>query len=135
MFHTFILRLRRIDKYDEKYIKKILHNINTQLKEKSEDDNFDFLGRRYIFEDFVKASSLFVAYLSDEFDDEYLNVVYKAAFDINEFAALGDSRDSIERFVEKFPIGKGLKLTTLIKKGKKLIEAVEEDFGADVLVY
>lgn len=135
MFHTFILRLRRIDKYDEKYIKKILHNINTQLKEKSEDDNFDFLGRRYIFEDFVKASSLFGAYLSDEFDDEYLNVVYKAAFDINEFAALGDSRDSIERFVEKFPIGKGLKLTTLIKKGKKLIEAVEEDFGADVLVY
>ena len=119
----------------EKYIKKILHNINTQLKEKSEDDNFDFLGRRYIFEDFVKASSLFGAYLSDEFDDEYLNVVYKAAFDINEFAALGDSRDSIERFVEKFPIGKGLKLTTLIKKGKKLIEAVEEDFGADVLVY
>ena len=135
MFHTFILRLRRIDKYDEKYIKKILHNINMQLKEKSEDDNFDFLGRRYIFEDFVKASSLFGAYLSDEFDDEYLNVVYKAAFDINEFAALGDSRDSIERFVEKFPIGKGLKLTTLIKKGKKLIEAVEEDFGADVLVY
>lgn len=135
MFHTFILRLRRIDKYDEKYIKKILHNINTQLKEKSEDDNFDFLGRRYIFEDFVKASSLFGAYLSDEFDDEYLNVVYKAAFDINQFAALGDSRDSIERFVEKFPIGKGLKLTTLIKKGKKLIEAVEEDFGADVLVY
>lgn len=135
MFHTFILRLRRIDKYDEKYIKKILHNINTQLKEKSEDDNFDFLGRRYIFEDFVKASSLFGAYLSDEFDDEYLNVVYKAAFDVNEFAALGDSRDSIERFVEKFPIGKGLKLTTLIKKGKKLIEAVEEDFGADVLVY
>ena len=135
MFHTFILRLRRIDKYDEKYIHKILHNINTQLKEKSEDDNFDFLGRRYIFEDFVKASSLFGAYLSDEFDDEYLNVVYKAAFDINEFAALGDSRDSIERFVEKFPIGKGLKLTTLIKKGKKLIEAVEEDFGADVLVY
>ena len=135
MFHTFILRLRRIDKYDEKYIKKILHNINTQLKEKWEDDNFDFLGRRYIFEDFVKASSLFGAYLSDEFDDEYLNVVYKAAFDINEFAALGDSRDSIERFVEKFPIGKGLKLTTLIKKGKKLIEAVEEDFGADVLVY
>ena len=135
MFHTFILRLRRIDKYDEKYIKKILHNINTQLKEKSEDDNFDFLGRRYIFEDFVKASSLFGAYLSDEFDDEYLNVVYKAAFDINEFAALGDSRASIERFVEKFPIGKGLKLTTLIKKGKKLIEAVEEDFGADVLVY
>ncbi|MBF0986127.1 MAG: hypothetical protein HXK67_02950 [Clostridiales bacterium] len=135
MFHTFILRLRRIDKYDEKYIKKILHNINTQLKEKSEDDNFDFLGRRYIFEDFVKASSLFGAYLSDEFDDEYLNVVYKAAFDINEFAALGDSRDSIERFVEKFPIGKGLKLTTLIKKGKNLIEAVEEDFGADVLVY
>ena len=93
------------------------------------------MGRRYIFEDFVKASSLFGAYLSDEFDDEYLNVVYKAAFDINEFAALGDSRDSIERFVEKFPIGKGLKLTTLIKKGKKLIEAVEEDFGADVLVY
>ena len=135
MFHTFILRLRRIDKYDEKYIKKILHNINTQLKEKSEDDNFDFLGRWYIFEDFVKASSLFGAYLSDEFDDEYLNVVYKAAFDINEFAALGDSRDSIERFVEKFPIGKGLKLTTLIKKGKNLIEAVEEDFGADVLVY
>ena len=135
MFHTFILRLRRIDKYDEKYIKKILHNINTQLKEKSEDDNFDFLGRRYIFEDFVKAISLFGAYLSDEFDDEYLNAVYKAAFDINEFAALGDSRDSIERFVEKFPIGKGLKLTTLIKKGKKLIEAVEEDFGADVLVY
>ena len=135
MFHTFILRLRRIDKYDEKYIKKILHNINTQLKEKSEDDNFDFLGRRYIFEDFVKASSLFGAYLSDEFDDEYLNVVYKAEFDINEFAALGDSRDSIERFVEKFPIGKGLKLTTLIKKGKNLIEAVEEDFGADVLVY
>ena len=135
MFHTFILRLRRIDKYDEKYVKKILHNINAQLKEKSEDDNFDFLGRRYIFEDFVKASSLFGAYLSDEFDDEYLNVVYKAAFDINEFAALGDSRDSIERFVEKFPIGKGLKLTTLIKKGKKLIEAVEEDFGADVLVY
>lgn len=135
MFYTFILRLRRIDKYDEKYVKKILHNINMQLKEKSEDDNFDFLGRRYIFEDFVKAISLFGAYLSDEFDDEYLNNVYKAAFDINEFAALGDSRDAIEKFVEKFPIGKGLKLTTLIKKGKKLIEAVEEDFGADVLIY
>ena len=70
MFYTFILRLRRIDKYDEKYVKKILHNINAQLKEKSEDDNFDFLGRRYIFEDFTKAISLFGAYLSDEFDDE-----------------------------------------------------------------
>ena len=63
MFYTFILRLRRIDKYDEKYVKKILHNINAQLKEKSEDDNFDFLGRRYIFEDFAKAISLFGAYL------------------------------------------------------------------------
>lgn len=135
MFHTFILRLKRIDKYDEKSNKKILHNINAQLKEKSEDDNFDFLGRRYIFEDFAKAVSLFGAYLSDEFDDEYLNAVYKAAFDINEFAVLGNGRDAIEKFVEKFPIGKGVKLTTLIKKGKKLIEAVEEDFGADVLVY
>ena len=129
MFHTFILRLRRIDKYDEKYIKKILHNINAQLKEKSEDDNFDFLGRRYIFEDFVKAISLFGAYLSDEFDDEYLNAVYKAAFDINEFAALG------EKYVERFPLGKGLKLKGLIKRGLKFIEVVEEDFGSDVLIY
>lgn len=135
MFHTFILRLRRIDKYDEKYIKKILHNINAQLKEKSEDDNFDFLGRRYIFEDFVKAISLFGAYLSNEFDDEYLNVVYKAVFDINEFAVLGNSRDAIEKFVERFPLGKGLKLKGLIKRALKFIEAVEEDFGADVLVY
>lgn len=135
MFHTFILRLRRIDKYDEKYVKKILHNINVQLKEKSEDDNFDFLGRRYIFEDFVKAISLFGVYLSDEFDDEYLNTVYKAAFDINEFAAFGDSRDAIEKYVERFPLGKGLKLKGLIKRGLKFIEAVEEDFGADVLVY
>ena len=135
MFHTFILRLKRIDKYDDKSNKKILYNINKQLKEKSEDDNFDFLGRRYIFEDFAKAISLFGAYLSDEFDDEYLNTVYKAVFYVNEFSLLGDSRDSIEKFVEKFPIGKGLKLTTLIKKGKKLIEAAEEDFGADVLVY
>jgi len=38
---------------------------------------------------------------------------------------LGDSRDSIERFVEKFPIGKGLKLTTLIKKGKNLISLAD----------
>ena len=128
MFHTFILRLRRIDKYDEKYIKKILHNINAQLKEKSEDDNFDFLGRVYIFEDFAKAVSLFGAYLSNEFEDQYLNNVYKAAFDINEFSSLGYSRDAIEKFVEKFHIGKGFKLTTLIKKVKKLIEA-------DVLVY
>lgn len=135
MFHTFILRLKRIDKYDDKSNKKILHNINAQLKEKSEDDNFDFLGRVYIFEDFAKAVSLFGAYLSNEFEDEYLNAVYKAAFDINEFAVLGNGRDAIEKFVEKFPIGKGVKLTTLIKKGKKLIEAVEEDFGADVLVY
>lgn len=135
MFHTFILRLRRIDKYDEKYVKKILHNINVQLKEKSEDDNFDFLGRVYIFEDFAKAVSLFGAYLSNEFDDEYLNTVYKAVFGINEFSLLGDNKDAIEKFVEKFPIGKGLKLTTLIKKGKNLIEAAEEDFGADVLIY
>lgn len=135
MFHTFILRLRRIDKYDEKYVKKILHNINVQLKEKSEDDNFDFLGRVYIFEDFAKAVSLFGAYLSNEFEDQYLNNVYKAAFDINEFSSLGYSRDAIEKFVEKFPIGKGVKLTTLIKKGKNLIEATEEDFGADVLIY
>ena len=135
MFHLFTLRLLRINKYDDKSNKKILYNINKQLKEKSEDDNFDFLGRVYIFEDFVKAVSLFGAYLSDEFDDEYINNVYKAAFDINEFAAFGDGRDAIEKFVEKFPIGKGLKLTTLIKKGKNLIEAVEEDFGADVLVY
>ena len=135
MFHTFILRLKRIDKYDDKSNKKILYNINKQLKEKSEDDNFDFLGRVYIFEDFAKSISLFGAYLSDEFDDEYLNVIYKAVFDINEFSLLGDSRDAIEKFVEKFPIGKGLKLTTLIKKGKNLIEATEEDFGADVLVY
>ena len=103
MFHTFILRLRRIDKYDEKYIKKILHNINAQLKEKSE--------------------------------DEYLNAVYKAAFDINEFAALGDSRDAIEKYVERFPLGKGLKLKGLIKRGLKFIEVVEEDFGSDVLIY
>lgn len=135
MFHTFILRLRRIDKYDEKYVKKILHNINVQLKEKSEDDNFDFLGRPYIFEDFVKAISLFGAYLSDEFEDEYLNNVYKAAFDINEFAVLGDSREAIEKFVERFPLGKGLKLKGLIKRALKLIEAVEHDFGADVLIY
>ena len=78
---------------------------------------------------------MFGAYLSDEFDDEYLNVIYKAVFDINEFSLLGDSRDAIEKFVEKFPIGKGLKLTTLIKKGKNLIVATEEDFGADVLIY
>lgn len=118
MFYTFVLRLKRIDKYDEKSIKKILRNINTQLKEKSEDDNFDFLGRRYIFEDFVKSISLFGAYLSNEFDDKYINNVYKAAFDVDEFAVLGNSRYAIEKFVEKFPIGKGLKLTTLIKKGK-----------------
>ena len=135
MFHTFILRLRRIDRYDEKSIKKILHNINAQLKEKSEDDNFDFLGRAYILEDFIKAIAIFGAYLSDEFDDEYLNNVYKATFDVDEFAVLGDSRDSIEKFVERFPLGKGLKLKGLIKRGLKLIEAVEEDFGADVLIY
>ncbi len=135
MFYTFILRLKRIDKYDDKYVKKILHNINAQLKEKSEDDNFDFLGRRYIFEDFVKAISVFGAYLSDEFDDEYLNNVYKAAFNVDEFAVLGDSKDSIEKFVEKFPIGKGLKLNGLIKRGLKFIKAVEEDFGSDVLIY
>lgn len=135
MFHTFILRLRRIDRYDEKSIKKILHNINAQLKEKSEDDNFDFLGRAYILEDFIKAIAIFGAYLSDEFDDEYLNTVYKAGFNINEFAVLGDSRDAIEKYVERFPFGKGLKLKGLIKRGLKFIEAVEEDFGADVLVY
>lgn len=93
------------------------------------------MGRRYIFEDFAKAISLFGAYLSDEFDDEYLNNVYKATFDVDEFAVLGDSRDSIEKFVERFPLGKGLKLKGLIKRGLKLIEAVEEDFGADVLIY
>lgn len=135
MFHTFILRLRRIDKHDEKYVKKILHNINVQLKEKSEEDNFDFLGRTYIFEDFIKTIAIFGAYLSDEFDDEYLNTVYKGAFDINEFAVLGDSREAIEKYVERFPLGKGLKLKGLIKRGLKFIEAVEEDFGADVLVY
>lgn len=135
MFHTFILRLRRIDRYDEKSIKKILYNINAQLKEKSEDDNFDFLGRAYILEDFIKAIAIFGAYLSDEFDDEYLNTVYKAGFNINEFAVLGDSRDAIEKYVERFPLGKGLKLKGLIKRGLKFIEAVEEDFGADVLVY
>ena len=135
MFHTFILRLKRIDKYDDKSNKKILYNINKQLKEKSEDDNFDFLGRVYIFEDFAKSISLFGAYLSDEFDDEYLNTVYKGAFDINEFAVFGDSRDAIEKYVERFPLGKGLKLKGLIKRGLKFIEAVEEDFGADVIVY
>ncbi len=135
MFYTFILRLKRIDKYDEKCIKKILHNINAQLKEKSEDDNFDFLGRAYIFEDFIKTIAIFGAYLSDEFDDEYLNNVYKAAFDIDEFAVFGDSRDAIENYVERFPLGKGLKLKGLTKRGLKFIEAVEEDFGSDVLIY
>ena len=91
--------------------------------------------RTYIFEDFIKTIAIFGAYLSDEFDDEYLNTVYKGAFDINEFAVLGDSREAIEKYVERFPLGKGLKLKGLIKRGLKFIEAVEEDFGADVLVY
>ena len=42
MFHTFILRLRRIDKYDDKAIKQILTKINRQLKEKEENENISF---------------------------------------------------------------------------------------------
>ena len=135
MFNLFTLRLLRINKYDDKSNKKILYNINKQLKEKSEDDNFDFLGKVYIFEDFIKAIAIYGAYLSDEFENEYINNVYKAAFDINEFAAFGDSRDAIEKYVERCPLGKGLKLKSLIKRGLKFIEAVEEDFGVDVLIY
>ena len=135
MFHTFILRLRRIDKYDDKAIKQILTKINRQLKEKEENESFIFLGRTYNWDGFVKAISIFGAYLSDEFEDEYINSVYKAAFDINEFAALGDSRDAIEEYVEHFPIGKRLKLMTLIKRGQKIVKAVEKDFGVEVLEY
>lgn len=135
MFHTFILRLRRIDKYDDKAIKQIFTKINAQIKEKGENESFIFLGRTYNWDGFVKAISIFGAYLSDEFEDEYINSVYKAAFDINEFAALGDSRDAIEEYVEHFPIGKRLKLTTLIKRGQKLVKAVQRDFGVEVLEY
>ena len=73
MFNLFTLRLLRINKYDDKSNKKILYNINKQLKEKSEDDNFDFLGKVYIFEDFIKAIAIYGAYLSDEFENEYIN--------------------------------------------------------------
>ena len=135
MLNTFTLRLKRLDKYDDKNIKQILTQINAQIKEKGENESFIFLGRTYNWDGFVKAISIFGAYLSDEFEDEYINSVYKAAFDINEFAALGDSRDAIEEYVEHFPIGKRLKLTTLIKRGQKLVKAVQRDFGVEVLEY
>lgn len=135
MLNTFTLRLKRLDKYDDKNIKQILTKINAQIKEKGENESFIFFGRTYNWDGFVKAISIFGAYLSDEFEDEYINSVYKAAFDINEFAALGDFRDAIEEYVEHFPIGKRLKLTTLIKRGQKLVKAVQRDFGVEVLEY
>lgn len=114
---------------DSKDVKKLLKNINSQLKDYDEKEEFELLDEKCEFEEFIKLISVVGMYLTEEFDRDDITNAYNASFGNNEYGTLGDDRSEIEYYIDSFPVEKKLNLKTLSSKGYEYAEVLENVFG------
>ena len=73
---NFINNLYQIAIDSKKEVKKLLKNINSQLREYDEKKEFELLDEKCEFEEFIKLISVVGMYLTEEFDRNYIINAY-----------------------------------------------------------
>lgn len=131
----FIDNIYAIDIDSIKEVKKLLKNINLQLKDSDEKEKFKLFNEDYDYEEFIKLVSILGMYLTEDFDRNYITNAYKASFDINEYGALGDDRSEIEYYIDSFPAEEKLNLKTILSQGYEYAEVLENVFGEESFRY
>lgn len=131
----FIDNIYAIDIDSIKEVKKLLKNINLQLKDSDEKEKFKLFNEDYDYEEFIKLVSILGMYLTEEFDRNYIINAYKASFDINEYSALGEDRSEIEYYIDSFPAEEKLNLKTILSQGYEYAEVLENVFGEESFIY
>ena len=129
LYMTNFLTKLYIIEIDSKDVKKLLKNINSQLKDYDEKEEFELLDEKCEFEEFIKLISVVGMYLTEEFDRDDITNAYNASFGNNEYGTLGDDRSEIEYYIDSFPVEKKLNLKTLSSKGYEYAEVLENVFG------
>lgn len=131
----FIDNIYAIDIDSIKEVKKLLKNINLQLKDSDEKEKFKLFNEDYDYEEFIKLVSILGMYLTEDFDRNYITNAYKASFDINEYSALGEDRSEIEYYIDSFPSEEKLNLKTILSQGYEYAEVLENVFGEESFIY
>ena len=132
---NFINNLYQIAIDSKKEVKKLLKNINSQLREYDEKKEFELLDEKCEFEEFIKLISVVGMYLTEEFDRNYIINAYKASLDIDEYGVLGEDRSEIEYYIDSFPTEEKLNLNILLSKGYEYAEVLEDIFGEESFRY
>lgn len=131
----FINNIYAIDINSKKEVKKILKNINLQLKDSDEKEKFKLFNEDYDYEEFIKLVSILGMYLTEDFDRDDITNAYKASFDINEYGALGEDRSEIEYYIDSFPTQVDINLKNLLSKGYEYAKVLKNVFGEESFVY
>ena len=126
---NFINNLYQIAIDSKKEVKKLLKNINSQLREYDEKKEFELLDEK------CELISVVGMYLTEEFDRNYIINAYKASLDIDEYGVLGEDRSEIEYYIDSFPTEEKLNLNTLLSKGYEYAEVLEDIFGEESFRY
>lgn len=135
MMSKFIEKIYSIDIDNKKEVKKLLKNINSQLKDYDEKEEFELLDEKCEFKEFIKLISVVGMYLTEEFDRDDITNAYNASFDINEYGALGEDRSEIDYYIDSFPVEEKLNLKTILSQGYEYAEVLKNVFGEESFIY